>query len=138
MCEDVAKHARTAGYVGRTISLGLSYSQAVMTKGFYRSKTIEDPTNDTMALYSVCKELLDTYFVGEPARQLSVRLSNVEQTNSIQLDLFDTDKEKRQTLAHTVDAIREQFGATAILRAASYTAAGTALERNRLVGGHLA
>lgn len=138
MCEDVAKRARSSGYVSRTISLGLSYSQVAMTKGFYRSKTIDEPTNDTMALYAVCKELLDTHFAGEPARQLSVRLSNVEQANSIQLDLFDTDKEKRQTLAHTVDAIREQFGATAILRAASYTAAGTALERNRLVGGHLA
>lgn len=40
MCEDVAKRALSAGYVGRTISLGLSYSQAAMTKGFYRSKTI--------------------------------------------------------------------------------------------------
>ena len=138
MCEDVAKRARSAGYVGRTISLGLSYSQAAMTKGFYRSKTIEEPTNDTMTLYAICKELLDTHFVGEPARQLSVRLSNVEQANSIQLDLFDTDKEKRQTLAHTVDTIRDKFGATAVLRAASYTEAGTAVARNRLVGGHLA
>ena len=138
MCEDVAKRARSAGYACRTISLGLSYSQASMTKGFYRSKTIEEATNDTMMIYAVCKELLDTHFACEPARQLSVRLSNVEQANSVQLDLFDTGKEKRQTLAHTVDAIRDKFGATALLRAVSYTEAGTAIERNRLVGGHLA
>ncbi|MEG0385838.1 MAG: UV damage repair protein UvrX [Solibacillus sp.] len=138
MCEDVARRTRTAGYVGRTISLGLSYSKAAMTKGFYRSKTIAEPTNETMAIYKVCKELLDTHFAGEPARQLSVRISNVEQERSIQLDLFDTGKEQRLLLGHTVDSIRERFGATSILRAVSYTKSGTAIARNRLVGGHLA
>ncbi len=138
MCEDVARRTRTAGYAGRTISLGLSYSKAAMTKGFHRSKTIVDPTNETMVIYNVCKDLLDLHFAGEPARQLSVRISNVEQERSIQLDLFDTGKEQRLLLGHTVDSIRERFGATSILRAVSYTKSGTAIERKRLVGGHLA
>lgn len=138
MCEDVAKRARAAGHTGRTISLGLSYSHATMTSGFYRSKTIQEPTNDTLKIYEVCKELLKQHFLGEPARQLSIRLSNVEIERSVQLDLFDTQKEKRQTLSHTMDAIRNKFGATALLRAVSYTDAGTAIKRNRLVGGHLA
>lgn len=138
MCEDVARRTRTAGYVGRTISLGLSYSKAAMTKGFYRSKTIAEPTNETLTIYKVCKELLDTHFAGEPARQLSVRISNVEQERSIQLDLFDTGKEQRLLLGHTVDSIRERFGATSILRAVSFTKSGTAIARKRLIGGHLA
>ncbi|ATP39506.1 UV damage repair protein UvrX [Solibacillus sp. R5-41] len=138
MCEDVARRTRTAGYVGRTISLGLSYSKAAMTKGFYRSKTITEPTNETLAIYKTCKELLDTHFAGEPARQLSVRISNVEQERSIQLDLFDTGKEQRLLLGHTVDSIRERFGATSVLRAVSFTKPGTAISRERLIGGHLA
>ncbi|MEK4425846.1 Y-family DNA polymerase [Solibacillus sp. FSL K6-1523] len=138
MCEDVVRRTRSAGYVGCTISLGLSYSNATMTKGFYRSKTITEPTNETMVIYKACKELLDTHFVGEPARQLSVRISNVEQERSIQLDLFDTGKEQRLLLGHTVDRIRERFGATSILRAVSFTKSGTAISRKRLVGGHLA
>ena len=137
MCEDVAKRARLAGYVGRTISLGLSYSHSAMTKSFHRSKTIVDPTNETMQIYAVCKELLDIHFAGEPARQLSVRISNLEPECSIQLDLFDTRKEQRQILGHTMDSIRERFGATSLLRAVSFTKSGTAIQRNRLVGGHI-
>lgn len=138
MCEDVMKRARDAGFVGRTISLGLSYSQNAMTKGFYRSKTIAVPTSETLVMYKACIELLDEHFAGEPARQLSVRISNLEKEHSIQLDLFDERKPQRQIIGPTMDAIRNRFGATSILRAVSYTKAGTAIKRDRLVGGHLA
>lgn len=37
-----------------------------------------------------------------------------------------------------MDAIRNKYGATSLLQAVSYTAAGTAISRDRLVGGHLA
>lgn len=138
MCEDVMKRARDNGFVGRTISLGLSYSQKAMTKGFHRSRTIDVPTNETLVMYKICMDLLDEHFAGEPARQLSVRISNLEREHSIQLDLFDERKPQRQIIGHTMDAIRNRFGATSILRAVSYTKAGTAIKRDRLVGGHLA
>lgn len=138
MCEDVMKRARDAGFVGRTISLGLSYSRNAMTKGFHRSKTMDTPTNETLVMYKTCIELLDEYFAGEPARQLTVRISNLEREHSIQLDLFDERKPQRQLIGPTMDAIRNRFGATALLRAVSFTGAGTAIKRDRLVGGHLA
>jgi len=138
MCEDVMKRTRDAGYVGRTISIGLSYSRNAMTKGFHRSKTIAVPTSETLVMYKTCIELLDKHFAGEPARQLSVRISNLEREHSIQLDLFDERKPQRQIIGPTMDAIRNRFGATSILRAVSFTKAGTAINRDRLVGGHLA
>ncbi|WP_342471657.1 UV damage repair protein UvrX [Metasolibacillus sp. FSL H7-0170] len=138
MCEDVMMRMRQAGFVGRTISLGVSYSRRVQEKGFYRSKTLKEPTCETMDMYNTCVELLDEYFAGEPARQLAVRISNLEKTQSIQLDLFDERKAQRQVLAHTIDEIRERFGPSSILRAVSYTKSGTAIERNNKVGGHLA
>lgn len=138
MCEDVMRRTREAGYVGRTISLGLSYSRNAMTKGFHRSRTIAVPTSETLVMYKTCLELLDEYFAGEPARQLSVRITNLEPACSIQLDLFDERKEQRQVIGHVMDTIRRKYGAVALLRAASYTKAGTAITRNRLVGGHLA
>ena len=138
MCEEVARRTRTAGFVGRTISLGISYSHSAMTKGFFRSKTIDIPTNETLALYRICKELFYTYFKGESVRQISIRLSNLEKASSVQLDLFDNGKDKRQNLAYTMDHLRTKYGASAVLRAVSYTPAGTALHRRRLVGGHLA
>ncbi|MBG9452882.1 UV damage repair protein UvrX [Lysinibacillus sphaericus] len=138
MCEDVMKRTRDAGYVGRTISIGLSYSRNAMTKGFHRSKTIAVPTSETLVMYKTCLELLDEHFAGEPARQLSVRITNLEREHSIQLDLFDERKPQRQIIGPTMDAIRNRFGATSILRAVSFTKAGTAINRDRLVGGHLA
>ncbi|MDP1392647.1 UV damage repair protein UvrX [Lysinibacillus capsici] len=138
MCEDVMRRTREAGYVGRTVSLGLSYSRNAMTKGFHRSRTIESPTNETLVMYQTCLDLLDEHFAGEPARQLSVRLTNLEAERSIQLDLFDERKDQRQVIGHVMDAIRRKYGVVALLRAASYTSAGTAISRNRLVGGHLA
>ncbi|MNH48134.1 DNA polymerase IV [compost metagenome] len=62
----------------------------------------------------------------------------MEPERSIQLDLFDAHKEQRQIIGHVMDAIRRKYGAIALLRAASYTKAGTAITRSRLVGGHLA
>ena len=137
-CEDVMKRARDAGFFGRTISLGLSYSRNTMTKGFHRSKTIKVPTNETLEIYKVCIELLDEHFAGEPARQLSVRITNLDREHSIPLDLFDERKPQRQLMGSTMDAIRNKFGSTATIRAVSFTGAGTAISRNRLVGGHLA
>lgn len=109
MCEDIAMKARNAGYAARTLTLGLSYSKHAMTKGFYRYKTLKSATSDTMELYAICKELLDKYFAGEPARQLFVRITNLE---------------------------AEQSGATSLLRATSYTKSGTAIHREQLIGGH--
>lgn len=50
---------------------------------------------------------------------------------------FIGQKKKRQTLAHTIAAIRNHFGTPALLHAVSYTDASTAIKRDRLVGGHL-
>lgn len=137
MIEDVCKRAREKGYSARTISLGLAHSRtAILSENFYRSFTIEEPTNDTLTVYNVCKALLDEFYGGEPARQLSVRISNVSKERGLQLDLFDPKKEKRQHLAHTMDKLRNRFGETSILRAVSFTKEGTALRRGHLVGGH--
>ncbi|WP_274523370.1 hypothetical protein [Metasolibacillus meyeri] len=65
------------------ISLGVSYSRQAMTKGFYRSKTLKEPTCETMDMYNTCVELLDEHFAGEPARQLAVRISNLETKQGI-------------------------------------------------------
>ena len=136
MCEDIAKRARMAGYIGATVSLGVSYSRSALEKNFYRSKTMIEPTNETMKMYETCKELFNIHFAEQPVRQLSVRLSNLQPHGSIQLDLFDKQKEQRQMLGYTMDAIRERFGATSLLRAVSFTTSGTAMQREQLVGGH--
>lgn len=46
------------------------------------------------------------------------------------------DNEKRRKLGFVMDGIRSKYGSKAILRAVSYTTAGTALHRAGLTGGH--
>lgn len=136
MCEDVMKSVRNGGFVCRTVSLGLTYSRNAMKSSFYRSFTLPEATNETMVVYQAIKQLLHKFFEVDPARQLSIRVTKLEPQNSIQLDLFDEQKERRQLLGPVMDKIRDRFGSTALLRSISYTDAGTALHREKLVGGH--
>ncbi|MEK4630029.1 MAG: UV damage repair protein UvrX [Solibacillus sp.] len=136
MCEDVARRAREAKKIGRTISLGLSYSKDAFGGGFHRSRTIDEPTNDTLKIYKVCTELLDEFYAERPARKLTVTLSNIESEYSMQLSFFDETRWRNRKLGETMDHLRKRFGSTSLLRAVSYTDAGTAISRATLLGGH--
>lgn len=136
MCEDVARRARESKKVGRTISLGLSYSKDAFGGGFQRARTIDEPTNDTLKIFQVCKTLFNEFYAERPARKLTVTLSNIESEYSMQLSLFDEAKWRNRKLGETMDRLRTKYGPTALLRAVSYTEAGTAITRSTLVGGH--
>lgn len=136
MCEEVARRARSNGKAGRTVSFGIGYSQDEFGGGFHRSRTIEKPTNITMELYRVCLELFSENYTGKTVRSIAISLGNLTPDTQFQLDLFDPDGWRRHKLGYTMDQIRARYGSTALLRAVSYTAAGTAIHRARLVGGH--
>jgi DNA polymerase V len=136
ICEEVARRTRTAGKVGRTISLGIDYSKDELVGGFHRSRTMESPTNITMKLYKTCMDLFDKFYTGKTVRSIGVSLSNIEDDHYQQLNLFEPDAEKKRMLGYVMDGIRYKYGRTSILRAISYTKAGTALERAGLTGGH--
>ncbi len=136
MCEDVARRAREAYKVGRTITLGISYSRDAFGGGFQRAKTIDEATNDTMAIYRVCLQLFEEHYNERPVRQISISISKLESEQSLQLSLFDTKRWKRRKLGAAMDHLRAHYGSTAILRAVSYTEAGTAIGRDGLLGGH--
>ena len=136
MCEEVARRARTHRKAGRTISFGVGYSQDELGGGFYRSRTIEQPTNVTMEIYRVCLQLFHENYQGKTVRQISMSLGNLVDDFEMQLNLFDLKGWKKRELGYVVDDIRGRFGSGAILRAVSYTSAGTAKHRAKLVGGH--
>ncbi len=137
MCEDVAMRARTARRAGRTVQLSVGYSKNALGGGFSRSKTIPEETNETMKIYAVCTELFDEFHDGRPVRQLSISLSNLADEYSMQLSLFDRTKWKKRKLGETVDELRSKYGSAAVLRAVSFTDAGTARQRAGLIGGHV-
>jgi DNA polymerase V len=136
MCEEVARRTRAAKKAGRTISFGLGYSKDEMGGGFYRSKTIEQPTNITMDLYKVCLELFGQFYTGQTVRKINISLSNICDDDEVQLSLFEQDQPQKRALGYAMDSIRSKYGSDALLRAVSYTSAGTARHRSRLIGGH--
>jgi DNA polymerase V len=136
MCEDVAMRARNAGRAGRTVHLSVGYSKNSFGGGFGRSRSMHEATNDTMKIYQLCTELFDEFHDGRPVRRLSISLANLEEEHSMQLSLFDEHKWRNRQLGSAMDSLRSKYGSTAILRAVSYTDAGTAVERAKLIGGH--
>ncbi|MEI5908221.1 UV damage repair protein UvrX [Bacillus spongiae] len=138
MCEEVARRARQHKKAGRTISLGIGYSQEEFGGGFHRSRSIEHPTNITMEIYRVCLKLFYMHYEKKTVRKISITLSNIIEDESIQLDLFRPNLSKKRELGYVMDRLRNRYGSGAILRAVSYTDAGTSRHRARLVGGHKA
>ncbi|WP_088006054.1 UV damage repair protein UvrX [Indiicoccus explosivorum] len=136
ICEEVARRAREGRKAGRTIHLSMGYSKNVYGGGFSRSMSVDEATNETMAIYRVCRKLFDLHYSGKPVRNISVSISNLEDETSMQLSLFEAHKWRKRKLGAVMDEIRRKYGATAILRAVSYTPAGTAVSRAGLIGGH--
>ncbi|MEK4485976.1 UV damage repair protein UvrX [Psychrobacillus sp. FSL H8-0484] len=136
MCEDVARRAREAEMVGRTIHLTIGYSKDAFGGGFSRSRSIDEPTNATMTIYKVCELIFDEFYDRRPVRRISISITNLEPEHSMQLSLFEDNKWKERKLGKTMDYLRSKYGSTAILRAVSYTEAGTARKRAGLLGGH--
>jgi len=137
MCEDIAMRAREAGRSGRTIHLSVVYSKEVYGGGFSRSRSMAEATNETMKIYKMCTALFDEFHSGQPVRRLSISLKNLEAEQSMQLSLFEVHNWRNRELSRAMDALRSKYGSTTILRAVSYTDAGTARERAKLIGGHI-
>lgn len=135
LCEEACRRARTAETVGKTIHLGIGYSSET-GGGFSRSRSISIPTNITMEMYNVCIELFRQFYDGHSKiRRVYVTLTNLGDDGDTQLDLF-YERPKQKDIGFAMDHIRDRFGATAILRASSYTDAGISLDRSKKIGGH--
>lgn len=137
LCEEVCRRTRTANKTGKTIHLGISYSKET-GGGFSRSRSVSHPTNVTMDIYRVCMQLFKQFYDGESnVRHVYVTLDNLFEKGETQLNLFE-DRSKKNDIGYVMDAIRDKYGSTAILRASSYTDAGVTIDRSKKIGGHKA
>lgn len=137
LCEEACRRARLAKKVGKTVHLGIGYATE-SAGGFSRSKTMATPTNITLEMYRTCSLLFEQFYDGHSyVRKVYVTLSNLQEDRETQLDLF-YERPKGKDIGYVMDEIRERYGETAILRAASYTDAGITLDRSKKIGGHWA
>lgn len=138
MCEEVGRRARENHQAGKTIHLGIGYSKNDGGGGFHRSMTIEKATNITMDIHQVCMHLFHRFYTNRIVRQISISLSSIQDDVSVQLNLFSKNRMQERKLGYVMDGIRGKYGDTTLLRAVSYTEAGTSRQRSGLVGGHYA
>lgn len=96
---------------------------------------LAEPTNSTQDVYQAVCRLFLKFWDGKPVRRLGVNLSQLSSDEVWRLNLFQ-DYAKKMSLGYVMDGIKSRFGDTAIIRAASLTAAGQAFERAAKIGGH--
>ncbi|TCS95103.1 DNA polymerase IV [Hazenella coriacea] len=136
LCEEVCRRTRHHHLMGQTIHVGCRSANFDRPTGFYRQMKLPEPTNQTMVIFKYAWQLFRKFWDEQPIRSLGISLSQLQQDDTIQLNLFNPHQEKQVKLGYVMDEIKERFGTTAILRASSLTSAGQAVERSRKIGGH--
>jgi DNA polymerase-4 len=135
LSEEVCRRARQKKLIGQTVSVGARGADFEHPTGFNRQSTLPHSTNFASEVYEAARRLFEHHWDGQPVRALSVCLTQLEPADTYQLDLFVNDH-REHAIHATIDAIKDRFGAGAIMRAASLTDAGQAKERSKKIGGH--
>ena len=121
-----------------SISLHINYSkEAIKPTG--GSKKLPVYTNSAIRLRKAFEEYyLSTVDRVAPVRKINIGLNNLLGEEYLTLDLFSDAKkeEKERNLLNTVIDIKNKYGKNSILKAISYEDGATAMQRNKMVGGH--
>jgi DNA polymerase-4 len=110
LCEKVARHARTDGHAGRTVTLKLRTTDFKIVT---RRRTIPVPTQTAKTLFAVGRELLARE-VGQPYRLIGIGLAELVEAGAVEDDFFAGDERRALAGERTLDAIRARFGAGAV------------------------
>lgn len=135
ICTEVCRRTRKKGLMGSVVTMSLSGTDFDHPTGFSRQIKLADPTNITVDVCKIAKQLFYQYWDGQPVRRVGVSLSNLSSADTYQLSLFD-DQEQKRAIDKVMDDIKDRFGDIAILRASSITFAGQAIDRAAKIGGH--
>jgi len=111
LCDRVARKARTDGVAGRVATLKLKTADFRLIT---RRRTLPVPTQTGKALFAVARELLAGEARGAKYRLIGAGLSDfVDATDG--LDMFAEDERRARKSERAVDALREKFGADAVV-----------------------
>ncbi|WP_010497796.1 DNA polymerase IV [Paenibacillus elgii] len=135
LTELVCQRSRSKGFMGHVVSVGCKGADFDYPTGFHRQMKMADPTNATKHVYEEAVKLFKQHWDGLPVRQLGVGLSQLTNEDQYQISMFD-DRDKIRKLERTTDNLKQRFGDTIIVRAASISQAGQARDRAARIGGH--
>ncbi len=135
LCLDLAEQGLTA----RTVSVAAGYSYETGLKPSAGSMSMPDPTNSYRDIMPCVLSLYERIVLrGAPIRRLDVTFSGIAKEEYQQYRLFtdasEMDREKK--LQQAVLEIKRRFGKNALVRGMDLLEEGTAMARNRQIGGH--
>ncbi len=116
LVERVTERLRGGRRVGRTVTLRLRHADLSRET---RSRTLPTATDRTDLVLATARDLLDARWphlreVG--CSLIGITVSDLTPADAVQLTL-DLDGHDRRTLDHTLDAVRDRFGGSAVTRA---------------------
>jgi DNA polymerase-4 len=112
--ERVARELRAEGVAAARVTLKLRFADF---RTLTRSHT-SDPTQDGLELYRRVAMLLSRETLAQPVRLIGVSASALNEEQTGQLSLLESNAVRRERLARAVDRITGRFGADAIRPAA--------------------
>ncbi|MFC4810432.1 DNA polymerase IV [Paenibacillus sp. GCM10023250] len=132
---EVCQRTRRNRFLGSVMSVAAAETDGVRSAWFSRQVTLPQPTSLTHEVAAAALKLFREHWHGLPVSRLSIALSQLTDDNVIQLTLFE-DRSRAYRKERMIDAIKERYGSTAIMRASSLLEAGVARERAEQIGGH--
>ncbi|MCM1258856.1 MAG: DNA repair protein [Roseburia sp.] len=127
------------GVVARSVSLVVGYSYEAGTKAAVGTVSLRIPGNSyTVMIPEVLKLYERITEKDRPIRKLTITCNAVGKESCRQYDLFTDDNliERDKKMQKAVLEIKQRFGENALIRGMDLQEAGTAIERNRQIGGH--
>jgi DNA polymerase-4 len=118
LTDQLAARLRHAGLRARTIDLKIRSSDF---KTRHRAQALPEASNATDALWQTAQAIFEQGLTRDmlPIRLLGVGATRLTSETAAQRSLFDSNERDRQhALDQTVDAIRKQFGSSAVRRGA--------------------
>lgn len=119
MADTCARHLRSKGLVGRTVSLKVRTADFTTLT---RSRTLDVPTDVAGDIFAVARELLDSVDLrGLAVRLVGVRMEGLSAPVGRQLTLeeaADLDSPSRRRAEEVADQVRRRFGSAAVTRGA--------------------
>jgi DNA polymerase IV len=119
LTDQLAARLRHAGLRARTVELKIRSSDF---RTRHRAEALPEASNATDVLWQTARAILERSLTRDmlPIRLLGVGGTRLTAEAAAQRSLFDADERDRQhTLDQAVDAIRKQFGSSAVRRGAS-------------------
>jgi DNA polymerase-4 len=114
LSDQVGRRLRLDGYLGRVVAVKIRDARFHTT---IRQRALQEITDDETLIYKTACALLDENWDGRPLRLIGVSVSNLASAQGFrQHDLFAVDDHRRK-MADAVDALRDKFGDSALVRA---------------------